>query len=227
MTQTLDNLRMAGVLDVTVSGACAGAADPAEARADRDTERRDRRSGRQSGSGSNGAAGGAEPINDGKGVETMDMMEQQELEAQGAIMRRRAMARRRLFSRRGPGQGRGRPKRKGGLPAEQEEQHEEKRDSCAARREAYFAKHPGYQGGQVPKAFGRVAEGWDKGLGEVAEYEPWKEPRGDQKASSGRIRCCGRTRRRRCAAGSGLGGGGDTKQKPEDPFLMGFNDEKW
>ena len=25
----------------------------------------------------------------------------------------------------------------------------------------------------------------------------------------------------------GLGGGGDTKQEPEDPFLMGFNDEKW
>ena len=25
----------------------------------------------------------------------------------------------------------------------------------------------------------------------------------------------------------GVGGGGDTKQEPDDPFLMGFNDEKW
>ena len=53
---------------------------------------------------------------------------------------------------------------------EKEERHEEKRD-LRGEAEAYFAKHPGYQGGQVPKA---VLDAWlsGTGLGEAfAEYE--------------------------------------------------------
>ena len=111
-------------------------------------------------------------------------------------------------------------------PAEQEERHEEKRD-LRGEAEAYFAKHPGYQGGQVPK---EVLDAWlsGTGLGEAfAEYE-----RGRSRAETRKLQRENQVLRQNAAAAMrapvrGLGGGGDTKQEPEDPFLMGFNDEKW
>ena len=92
---------------------------------------------------------------------------------------------------------------------------------------AYFAKHPGYLGGQMPTA---VLNAWlgGTGLGEAfAEYE-----RGKSRAETRKLQRENQVLRQNAAAAMrapvrGVGGGGDTKQEPEDPFLMGFNDEKW
>ena len=113
-------------------------------------------------------------------------------------------------------------------PEEQPHEKEEKTErDLRGEAEAYFAKHPGYLGGQMPTA---VLNAWlgGTGLGEAfAEYE-----RGKSRAETRKLQRENQVLRQNAAAAMrapvrGLGGGGDTKQEPEDPFLMGFNDEKW
>ena len=60
-----------------------------------------------------------------------------------------------------------------------------------------------------------------------AEYE-----RGKSRAETRKLQRENQVLRQNAAAAMrapvrGVGGGGDTKQEPDDPFLMGFNDEKW
>lgn len=113
-------------------------------------------------------------------------------------------------------------------PEEQPHEKEEKTErDLRGEAEAYFAKHPGYLGGQMPTA---VLNAWlgGTGLGEAfAEYE-----RGKSRAETRKLQRENQVLRQNAAAAMrapvrGVGGGGDTKQEPEDPFLMGFNDEKW
>lgn len=110
----------------------------------------------------------------------METLEKQELEEQEAIMPEGYGEGDDYFQEEDWGKG-----DKVEADAEPEEQPHEKEEKTErdlrGEAEAYFAKHPGYLGGQMPTA---VLNAW-------------------------------------------LGGGGDTKQEPEDPFLMGFNDEKW
>ena len=110
---------------------------------------------------------------------------------------------------------------------EKEEAHETRERDLRSEAETYFAKHPGYQGGQMPK---EVLDAWlsGTGLGEAfAEYE-----RGRSRAEARRLQRENQVLRQNAAAAlrapvRGVGGGGDTKQEPEDPFLAGFNDERW
>lgn len=113
-------------------------------------------------------------------------------------------------------------------PEEQPHEKEEKTErDLRGEAEAYFAKHPGYLGGQMPTA---VLNAWlgGTGLGEAfAEYE-----RGKSRAETRKLQRENQVLRQNAAAAMrapvrGVGGGGDTKQEPDDPFLMGFNDEKW
>ena len=57
-------------------------------------------------------------------------------------------------------------------------------------------------------------------------------PRGKSRAETRKLQRENQVLRQNAAAAMrapvrGVGGGGDTKQEPDDPFLMGFNDEKW
>lgn len=93
--------------------------------------------------------------------------------------------------------------------------------------EAFFEKHPGYYGAQVPQ---QVLQAWlgGTGLGEAfAQYET-----GRSRAETQRLLRENQVLRQNAAAAMrapvrGVGGGGDTAQEPEDPFLKGFNDERW
>lgn len=116
-------------------------------------------------------------------------------------------------------------------PAEQAQEEEEgnakQTRDFRSEAEEFYTRHPGYQGGQMPKA---VLDAWlsGTGLGEAfAAYE-----RGQSRAEARRLQRENQVLRQNAAAAMrapvrGVGGGGDTKQEPEDPFLMGFNDEKW
>ena len=93
--------------------------------------------------------------------------------------------------------------------------------------QAFFAKNPRYLGGAMP---GEVLAAWlgGAGLGEAfARYES-----GQSRAETRRLQRENQVLRQNAEAAGrapvrGVGGGGDTGQEPEDPFLVGFNDEKW
>ena len=123
---------------------------------------------------------------------------------------------------------------KDGAPAEEAETApaaeaapEEKRRDFRGEAETFFEKHPGYYGAQVPQ---QVLQAWlgGAGLGEAfAQYET-----GRSRAETQRLQRENQVLRQNAAAAMrapvrGVGGGGDTAQEPEDPFLKGFNDERW
>ena len=93
-----------------------------------------------------------------------------------------------------------------------------------AEAEAFFAQRPG---SQMPET---VLDAWLGGMSlsqayaqheaQICRAESWRLARENQVLRQN-AEAAGR------APVRGVNGGGDTRPEPEDPFLSGFNDERW
>lgn len=124
---------------------------------------------------------------------------------------------------------------KGGQPEQPDAAEQEApaaQDTPPARdfqREAtqFYAGHPDLNGSQMPLS---VLNAWLGGAGLGEAYAQFVS--GKNRSEAQRLARENQVLRQNADAAMrapvrGVNGGGDTRPEPEDPFLSGFNDERW